>query len=154
MEQKRPIGIKIFAIIGILYGIFLLLFSSIFFLFPMMRHFFIDLLKTQPHRLYITLSIYSILALSFIISGQMLLKKRIWGRNLFLLSVTLNLVLGIYDLARGIVNNIDLNVQLVNLGSIIEFLFVFTLSIIIFWYFNCKNTQDYFESNKSVDSSS
>ena len=142
MRKNEPVGIKIFAILGILYGFLLLAFSALFYV-PMTKHFFINLLKIQPHRLYITSFIYFALAIAFIFSGQALIKRKLWARNLFLLSIVLNLLLETYNLLKEIVNNINLKIQLFNLGSIVEFLFIFTLSTIMLWYFNRKTIKKY-----------
>lgn len=68
MNQKKPIGITVFAVIGILLVIPYLLFS-IFSIIPKMKIFFLGILGIPPGSFYIHTFVFLLIGICFLISS-------------------------------------------------------------------------------------
>lgn len=143
MKQQRPIGITIFALIGILYGICLLFLSVMYFVF---KSVFAVFGEVSSYAYYIVSFICFVLGSCFLVSSLALLKKRLWARRLFLLTVLSNMAVEIWLFVKKMIPGTRLEVSPIGLEDVLELLVASICTLLIFWYFNRKNVRNYLTS--------
>ena len=149
MKQQRPIGITIYVLIGILYGICFLFLSIVYFIF---RTSFALFEETSTYLYYIASFICFVVGACFFTSSLALFfQRKLWARTLFLWAVVMGMSVEIWLFVRDIIRNTRLEVSLIDLQSTLELMVVLTLSLIAFWYFNRKNVREYLSSKEQVN---
>ena len=143
MKQRRPVGMIIFASIGSLYGLFLLFLGVFYIIF---KTCFVVFYAVYPYKVYLTSFIYFVFGLVFLIPGLALLRRKLWGRKLFLLAVFLHMILYVRHFIKTVVFATSPEISKVGLEDILELLVVLILSSLCFWYFNRENVRSYFAS--------
>jgi hypothetical protein len=149
MKQKKPVGITIFAVIGILLGILFLLFS-ILLIIPKIKIFFLGILGIPACSFYILTFVFLLIGICFLSSSIGLLKGKLWSRRFFLLAVLSNMIIEVRWFAAGIEHNqITDGGSPVVIGDVLELAIALALPLIAFWYFDRENVRNYFNSEGS-----
>ncbi len=149
MKQKRPIGLTIYILLGILCGICFLFLSITYFIF---RTCFALFNETSTYLYYIVSFILFVVGSCFFISSLALFfQRKLWARTLFLWAVAMGMSVEVWLFVRDIIRNTRLEVSLIDLQSALELMVVLTLSLIAFWYFNRKNMREYLSSKEQVN---
>jgi hypothetical protein len=127
MQTSKSIGIKIFAVIAVIYGV-LCIISGI------LNNFIFG----SPHySVYVFSVILMILGFCFIVSGLAILKKKLWAKKLFLLAVLLTLTLETCMFVKLTMNFCKDEIYLsVYIWDAIELSIYLIFAAIAFWYFN------------------
>jgi len=143
MKQRRPIGITIFVLIGFLYAV-VLLFLGIVFIIG--KSLFVVMHEVSPCRVYIHSFILFVLGSCFLIFSIALLKKRLWARRFFFLTVLLYTTLEGWLFVKEMAINMRLGISPTDLRSVFEFSFALILSLFTFWYFKRETVRTYLNS--------
>jgi NADH:ubiquinone oxidoreductase subunit K len=147
MKTRRPIGITILTLIGILYGIFYLFLGIINISF---KSLFAVFHAVDRYICYLASLSFFVLACLFFISSLGLLIRREWARKLFLLSVLGNIAFALRWFARYVVDDTPHEVSPINLTILAELFLVLGVSILCFWYVNRTNVRMYLTSSDNT----
>jgi glucose dehydrogenase len=142
MKTRRPIGITVFILTGILCGGFWSLFGIVL-LAPKSNLFFVDITGVPSHKYYINSLIFFVMGIAFLTSSIMLLKRKGWSKMFFLLVLLSNAIIEIRIFVTGMEFNKMRGVSPIILEDVIELAIALALPLIAFWYFNRKNVQNY-----------
>ena len=148
MKTRRPIGITIFILIGILFGGFWSLFG-ILLLAPKSNLLFVGILGIPSHKFYVYALIPFVMGVCFLTSSIMLLKRKAWSRMFFLLVVLSNAIIVARIFWVTINSNKMHGVSPIIVSDILELTIALALPLIAFWYFKRKNVQNYLTVTKS-----
>ena len=143
MKQIKKAHVTVFAVLVIIFGSRWLLWP-IMMLIPDFRMFFLEFLKVSPAWFYFRNSIYALLGVCLTISGIALIKRKLWGRKLFLFSICADVMVSMYHFLRSMSFITDYTI--IDIVCNITYL-IFVIAA--FWFFARKKMVRYFIEKES-----
>jgi len=138
MKHLKKTHVTVFAVLVIIFGSRWLILPIMMLMIPDFRMFFLEFLKVSAVWFYFRNGIYALLGVCLIISGIALIKRKLWGRKLFLFSICGDAMVSMYILLRNIPYIEDFTIIDVVLD--ITYLIFVTVA---FWFFTRKKMVRY-----------